>query len=78
MLVSVPILSIVISTTSPACRKVGGVMPFPTPLGVPVAITSPGNNVCPFDKSEIILAKLNIHLSVESDCLISPLTLVSI
>lgn len=62
---------------SPSCRKVGGVIPFPTPLGVPVAIISPGSNVCPLDKSEIILAKPNINLSVESDCLTSPLTLVS-
>lgn len=62
---------------SPSCRKVGGVIPFPTPLGVPVAIISPGSNVCPLDKSEIILAKPNINLSVESDYLTSPLTLVS-
>ena len=48
-----PIDSIFTVTTSPGFKKHGGFMPAPTPLGVPVAITSPGNNVPPIDKSSI-------------------------
>lgn len=70
--------SMVISTRSPSCKKVGGFIPLPTPLGVPVAIISPGTSVCPFDKLEIISVKLKINFSVESDCLNSPFTFVSI
>ena len=36
---------IVISTVSPEWRKRGGLKPTPTPLGVPVAMTSPGKRV---------------------------------
>ncbi len=39
-----PSPSIPSSTTSPALRKTGGLKPSPTPAGVPVLITSPGNN----------------------------------
>lgn len=33
------------SMMSPAFRYIGGLKPRPTPAGVPVEITSPGNNV---------------------------------
>ena len=36
-----PIPSILRSTTSPSLRNVGGVIPIPTPAGVPVAMTVP-------------------------------------
>ena len=40
-------------TTSPSFRNCGlGLMPMPTPGGVPVAITSPGSSVMYFDVSE--------------------------
>jgi hypothetical protein len=40
-----PIPSISISTISPGLRKIGGLRTNPTPLGVPVEITSPGSSV---------------------------------
>ena len=42
---SSPSPSILVRTTCPAFKKTGGLRPAPTPLGVPVAITSPGSNV---------------------------------
>ena len=41
----VPMPAISTSTTSPSLRKRGGSKPTPTPSGVPVAITSPGDSV---------------------------------
>jgi hypothetical protein len=40
----VPSLSMPNSITSPTLRKVGGVMPIPTPGGVPVLMRSPGSS----------------------------------
>jgi len=37
--------SISIVTVSPGCNQRGGVRAMPTPCGVPVRITAPGNNV---------------------------------
>jgi hypothetical protein len=42
VLVSVPTLSMVTSTVSPAFMNTGGVREKPTPLGVPVDRMSPG------------------------------------
>jgi len=42
---SVPIPSISMATVSPGFRYTGGLRPLPTPDGVPVAITSPGQSV---------------------------------
>jgi hypothetical protein len=39
----VPMPSMVVSSTSPACRNVGGWAQMPVPAGVPVKTTSPGN-----------------------------------
>lgn len=44
---SVPIPSILISIVSPGCKNFGGLNPFPTPDGVPVAIISPASKVVP-------------------------------
>ncbi len=49
-LVSVPIPSMVHSTTSPGFKNFGGVKPIPAPAGVPVAMMVPGFNVMPFEK----------------------------
>lgn len=43
--VTVPMCSMLTSATSPGPKKRGGVSAAPTPLGVPVAITSPGSRV---------------------------------
>src|SRR5438270_10784719 len=40
-----PMRSISTSTTSPSCKKRGGVRLNPTPEGVPVAMISPGSSV---------------------------------
>src|SRR5262252_6805099 len=45
-----PIPSISVSTTSPACSHSWGVRPMPTPSGVPVEMMSPGSRVQPRDR----------------------------
>ena len=42
-----------ISTASPACRNFGGSKRMPAPIGVPVAITSPGSRVVKVERYEI-------------------------
>ena len=51
--VNLPIPSIATLTTLPTPRNSGGFMALPTPLGVPVRITSPGNSVNARDKYAI-------------------------
>ena len=41
-LLSAPMPSISMRSTSPDLRYLGGLKPMPTPTGVPVAMTSPG------------------------------------
>lgn len=76
-LLSVPMQLILTSTTSLGCRYRGGSKPISTPLGVPVAMTSPGWSVMALDSvamrvgmskinAEIgDLAKLPVHRGVE-------------
>ena len=51
--VSEPMPSISIRTTSPRRRYRGGSKPVPTPEGVPVAMMSPGWSVSPFEIAAI-------------------------
>src|SRR5690348_17433857 len=50
-----PMPSISVSTISPALRYSGGLRAKPTPLGVPVAMISPGSSVMPCERMEIIV-----------------------
>src|SRR5205085_1166470 len=69
-----PSRSISTSTTSPGVRNHGGVRTYPTPSGVPVAITSPGSRV------RVRLIRLSrsgtvkIMSLVVPSCTVSPLT----
>lgn len=73
-LVSVPIPSMVHSTTSPGFKNFGGVKPIPAPAGVPVAMMVPGFNVMPFESSLTMWSIPKISSSVLLSCLSSPLT----
>ncbi len=50
-----------IATTSPEERNLGGCIPIPTPLGVPVAIMSPGISVMPaeIDAMSVGISKIS-------------------
>src|SRR5436190_17150960 len=67
LLVSVPIFSIQIRTTSPALRN--SPRAAPTPAGVPVRIRSPGCSVMPLDNWAICSARLKIMCLLLESCL---------
>src|SRR5579883_2504059 len=71
---SVPMPSISVSTTSPSCRYSGGLRAKPTPLGVPVAMISPGSSVMPSESSAMIWGMVKIIILVLESCLRTPLT----
>src|SRR5437762_9780895 len=71
---STPIPSTSVSITSPALRNSGGLRANPTPLGVPVAIISPGSNVMPLERIAIIVRIGKIIMLVFPSCLLIPLT----
>lgn len=60
------------STTRPARRKTCGSRPIPTPAGVPVTMTSPGNRVVTEDKYSINTGTGKIRSSVLLSCTRSP------
>src|SRR3984893_313602 len=66
LLVSVPIFSIQILTTSPALRN--SPRAEPTPAGVPVRIRSPGGSVIPLDNRSICSARLKIMSLLCESC----------
>src|SRR5262249_2833283 len=72
LLVSVPIFSIQILTTSPALRN--SPRADPTPAGVPVRITSPGGSVIPLDNRSICSARLKIMSLLLESCLSTSFT----
>src|SRR5262249_1666311 len=67
LLVSVPIFSIQILTTSPALRN--SPRAAPTPAGVPVRMMSPAYSVIPLDNCAICSARLKIMLLLLESCL---------
>src|SRR6185369_16339944 len=72
LLVSVPIFSIQILTTSPALRN--SPRAEPTPAGVPVRTRSPGWSVIPLDSCAICSARLKIMSLLLESCLRTSLT----
>src|SRR5581483_1328078 len=74
--VSVPRPVIVTATVSPALRNHGGLRAKPTPLGVPVAITSPGSSVVHSVMCAIRVGMSKIILPVWLSCTTSPLRVV--
>jgi len=77
-LVSFPIDSISIVIVSFRAKKIGGLRVNPTPSGVPVRITVPGNRVVPWDKNEINCLTLNIISEVFDFCMTVPLSVADI
>src|SRR5256885_14277308 len=69
-----PMLSISTSTTSPSCKKSGGVRLNPTPDGVPVAMISPGSRVMRELRKAIVEATEKTILAVVSCCTPRPFT----
>lgn len=63
-----------ISQISPCFMKSGGVRASPTPLGVPVTMTSPGVSVKAALRVEIIEATSKIMSLVFASCTVSPLS----
>src|SRR2546421_7861156 len=61
-----PMRSISTSTTSPSCKKSGGVRLNPTPDGVPVAMISPGSRVMRELRKAIVEATEKTILAVGS------------
>ncbi len=61
----------------PGFKNFGGLNPFPTPDGVPVAIMSPASSVIPFDSVSIKSAIGKIMSPVDPDWRSSPFTRVS-
>ena len=62
---SIPMAGMVISTVSPEWRKRGGLKPTPTPLGVPVAMMSPGKRVVPWEMVWISSGMVKMNSPVE-------------
>ena len=58
----IPILSISTVTTSPSLRNTGGSRKTPTPAGVPVEMTSPGNSVIEEETNEMIDGDVEGHV----------------
>ena len=56
LLRSAPMASIADSITSPGWRYSGGVRPWPTPAGVPVAMMSPGSSVITSESDAMMVA----------------------
>ena len=77
-LTSVPIRSISMVTRSPFLRKTGGFRANPTPCGVPVKITVPGNNVVPSLKKLTRDGTSKIMSEVVESCMVSSLSVVLI
>src|SRR5947207_1209068 len=75
--VSVPMPSISIVTTSPGLRNSGGLRPAPTPSGVPLEITSPGYSVRIDDKYRTMCASSQIRFAVLPSCFTTPFTFVT-
>ena len=71
-----PIPSIPHSTTSPGFRNLGGIIPIPTPAGVPMAMMVPGFNVMPADNSAITWGISKMNISVLLFCRSTSLTLL--
>src|SRR6266516_2820551 len=71
-----PMRSISTSTTSPSCKKRGGVRLNPTSDGVPVAMISPGSSVMRELRKAIEVATEKSMLAVLSCCTTCPFTLV--
>ena len=65
-----------IEISSPGWRKTGGVLPMPTPAGVPVATTSPGCRVWPADRVAMSSGMEKMGSAVDEDCSSLPLTWV--
>src|ERR1039458_540168 len=76
--VSAPIFSISMVTLSPVRNQLGGFRAMPTPCGVPVVITVPGNNVVLPLRNSIKVGTSKIMSRVFDSCLTSPLTMVLI
>src|SRR5260370_3895606 len=70
-----PMRSISTSTTSPSCKKSGGVRLNPTPDGVPVAMISPGSSVMRELRKAITEATEKTILAVGACCAIFSFTL---
>ena len=60
------------SITAPGHIHSCGLLPAPTPDGVPVAIISPGSKVIPEDKSEIRVGILKSKCFVLERCFSTP------
>ena len=73
-----PIFSTSHSTISPSFRNSGGVLANPTPLGVPVAIISPGTKYVLLDIVSICVGISNIWCFVFDSCFITPFILQKI
>src|SRR5436853_5710676 len=71
-----PMRSISTSTTSPSCKKSGGVRLNPTPDGVPAAMISPGSRVMRELRKAIVEATEKTILAVVSCCTTCSFTLV--
>src|ERR1700726_2301823 len=75
---SVPMPSIVTSTTSPGFIQTGGFLAAPTPPGVPITSTSPASRVMQADNSSTVSATPKIMSHVLALCISAPLRRVSI